>query len=154
MDFWTHLRASPWYEAKDERDLEYWKGCGAHIGGLQCRMGNTEAELLTARYCGVRPPRPVRFPQVVALLSCCICWASCCCRRRCSLSFCVSANFTTIGEEHPCWGAMVVGGRGQQRKGEGQSAPRTATTPGTTQLLLISHTRSHVDRHAHKHPHV
>lgn len=60
------------------------------------------AALLTARYCGVRPPRPVRLPQVVALLSCCICCASCCCRRRCSLSFCVSANFTTMGDEQPC----------------------------------------------------
>lgn len=56
---------------------------------------------LTARYWGVRPPRPVRLPQVVALLSCCICCASCCCRRRCSLSFCVSANFTTMGDEQP-----------------------------------------------------
>ena len=56
---------------------------------------------LTARYCGVRPPRPVRFPQV-AVLSCCICCASCCWRRLCSLSFWVSANFTTIGEEQPC----------------------------------------------------
>lgn len=56
---------------------------------------------LTARYCGVRPPSPVRFPQV-AVLSCCICCASCCWRRLCSLSFWVSANFTTIGEEQPC----------------------------------------------------
>lgn len=49
----------------------------------------------------MRPPSPVRFPQV-AVLSCCICCASCCWRRLCSLSFWVSANFTTIGEEQPC----------------------------------------------------
>lgn len=72
------------------------------------------AALLTARYCGVRPPRPVRLPQVVALLSCCICCASCCCRRRCSLSFCVSANFTTMGDEQPC------GGEEERRRGGGE----------------------------------
>lgn len=56
---------------------------------------------LTARYCGERVPSPARFPQVEALLSCWICCTSCCCRRRCSLSLCVSANFTTRGEEQP-----------------------------------------------------
>lgn len=62
---------------------------------------------LTARYCGVRVPRPARFPQVEALLSCWICCTSCCCRRRCSLSLCVSANFTTKGEEQP-WSSEEV----------------------------------------------
>lgn len=72
-------------------------------GALSLLLGTPRPhpQELTARYCGVRPPRPVRFPQV-AVLSCCICCASCCWRRLCSLSFCVSANFTTIGEEQPC----------------------------------------------------
>lgn len=62
---------------------------------------NSLGARLTARYCGVSVPRPARFPQVEALLSCCIWCTSCCCRRRCSLSLCVSANFTTRGEEQP-----------------------------------------------------
>lgn len=63
--------------------------------------------ILTARYCGVRVPRPARFPQMEVLLSCWICCTSCCCRRRCSLSLCVSANFTTKGEEQP-WSSEQV----------------------------------------------
>lgn len=63
--------------------------------------------ILTARYCGVSVPRPAKFPQVEALLSCWICCTSCCCRRRCSLSLCVSANFTTKGEEQP-WSSREV----------------------------------------------
>lgn len=80
---------------------------------------SAEGGALTARYCGVRPPRPVRLPQVVALLSCCICWASCCCRRRCSLSFCVSANFTTMGDEQPWRGGDRKKKTGEGKKGEG-----------------------------------
>lgn len=63
--------------------------------------------MLTARYCGVRVPRPARFPQMEVLLSCWICCTNCCCRRRCSLSLCVSANFTTKGEEQP-WSSEPV----------------------------------------------
>lgn len=36
-----------------------------------------------------------------AALSCCSCSCSCCAKRFCSLSFWVSANFTTMGEEQP-----------------------------------------------------
>lgn len=56
---------------------------------------------LTARYCGPRLFSPVRFPHMEAALSCCICCCSCWAKRFCSLSFWVSANFTTIGDEHP-----------------------------------------------------
>lgn len=83
---------------------------------------------LTARYCGVRPPRPVRFPHV-AVLSCCICWASCCCRRRCSLSFCVSANLTTMGEEQP-WGQT------QRKAGTGYSPARYLLRDSALHQLL------------------
>lgn len=57
---------------------------------------------LTARYCGPSEFSPVRFPHIDAALSCCICCWSCWAMRFCSLSFCVSANFTTMGEEQPC----------------------------------------------------
>lgn len=57
--------------------------------------------VLTARYCGPSEFSPVRFPHIEAALSCCICCCSCWAMRFCSLSFCVSANFTTMGEEQP-----------------------------------------------------
>lgn len=89
----------------------WWWTCSGHLAG--------EARL-TARYCGVSVPRPARFPQVEALLSCWICCTSCCCRRRCSLSLCVSANFTTRGEEQPWSGRAQVRGfrpsRGETRR--------------------------------------
>lgn len=56
---------------------------------------------LTARYWGPRLLSPVRFPHMEAALSCCICCCSCWAMRFCSLSFWVSANFTTMGDEHP-----------------------------------------------------
>jgi len=57
---------------------------------------------LTAKYCGPSVLRPARFPHTEAALICCICCWSCWAIRFCSLSFCVSANFTTMGEEQPC----------------------------------------------------
>lgn len=72
---------------------------------------------LTARYCGVRPVRPVKLPQADALFNCCICCANCCCSRRCSLSFCVSANFTTMGEEQPCEDRLKERRKGKVKKG-------------------------------------
>lgn len=63
--------------------------------------------VLTARYCGPSELRPVKFPHMEAAFSCCICCCSCWAMRFCSLSFCVSANFTTIGEEQP-WAIMYM----------------------------------------------
>lgn len=57
---------------------------------------------LTAKYWGPSVLRPARFPHTEAALICCICCWSCWAIRFCSLSFCVSANFTTMGEEQPC----------------------------------------------------
>lgn len=57
---------------------------------------------LTAKYWGPSVLRPARFPHIEAALICCICCWSCWAIRFCSLSFCVSANFTTMGEEQPC----------------------------------------------------
>lgn len=59
-------------------------------------------EKLTAKYWGPSVLRPARFPHTEAALICCICCWSCWAIRFCSLSFCVSANFTTMGEEQPC----------------------------------------------------
>lgn len=71
-------------------------------------VGNAHlACVLTARYCGPSEFSPVRFPHMEAALSCCICCCSCWAMRFCSLSFCVSANFTTMGEEQP-WGKQAA----------------------------------------------
>lgn len=65
------------------------------------QSAESKPQRLTAKYWGPRVFRPARFPHTDAALICCICCWSCWAILFCSLSFCVSANFTTIGDEQP-----------------------------------------------------
>lgn len=65
------------------------------------QSAESKPQRLTAKYWGPRVFRPARFPHTDAALICCICCWSCWAILFCSLSFCVSANFTTMGDEQP-----------------------------------------------------
>lgn len=65
------------------------------------QSAESKPQRLTAKYWGPRVLRPARFPHTDAALICCICCWSCWAILFCSLSFCVSANFTTMGDEQP-----------------------------------------------------
>lgn len=81
---------------------EYIKHCKTVRHSNPWRDEKNPNQKLTAKYWGPSVLRPARFPHIEAALICCICCWSCWAIRFCSLSFCVSANFTTMGEEQPC----------------------------------------------------
>lgn len=66
-----------------------------------CTVCRKQITQLTAKYWGPRVFRLARFPHTDAALICCICCWSCWAILFCSLSFWVSANFTTMGDEQP-----------------------------------------------------
>ncbi len=85
-------------------------GCaGCAAGGRGCVGVSSYCQILRGEASQAGQAAPAD-----ALFNCCICCANCCCSRRCSLSFCVSANFTTMGEEQPCVDRL------KERRGSGR----------------------------------